>query len=392
MNLVFHSKEKLNEYLSKVKLRIRECGYISLATAKMLAEYPSIRCNDHHKVYWSVESFIVGKPKPWLPYYTVCLDEKKSGTLYDRSLAIGKSIIDGYNDGLDAATYAIDEFYKIKANGETNMGPKDETTSVNYFHDGKPIGSIISVDMESHANGNGVGIKAAFNDTSVSCTIQDYIKNDIKTTEETYMDYIKATLNARWGLPLGTIEKVIFNYPATIVIWNDGTKTVVKCENEPFDPEKGLAMAISKKFFGNRGNYFDIFKKWVPREKPEDKCALGKIIETENINRFYIELPDGYRLIFEDSEYAGRYNPESESDVTAPVTDNTNAPFIAGKRHKIVCASDCYHVKNIKPENRLYFNSFEEAIANGCRPCKHCNGMHKEINKVIQYGTLLPKI
>lgn len=62
-----------------------------------------------------------------------------------------------------------------------------------------------------------------------------------------------------------TITNVIFNYPATIVFWSDGTKTVVKCKNEPFDPEKGLAMAISKKMLGNKGNYFNEIKKWVDK-------------------------------------------------------------------------------------------------------------------------------
>ena len=51
--------------------------------------------------------------------------------------------------------------------------------------------------------------------------------------------------------------------------------------------------------------------------------------------------------------------------------------FYAGKRHKIACAGDCYHVKNIKPENRLMYGSLEEAIKDGCRPCKHCRGKHK---------------
>lgn len=46
-------------------------------------------------------------------------------------------------------------------------------------------------------------------------------------------------------------KKVIFNSPATIVYWSDGSKTVVKCkEGEEFDREKGLAMAISKKVLG----------------------------------------------------------------------------------------------------------------------------------------------
>ena len=62
------------------------------------------------------------------------------------------------------------------------------------------------------------------------------------------------------------ITKVIFNNPATIVFWSDGKKTVVKCEgDEAFDEEKGLAMAISKRVLGNHGNYYNEFKKWLPK-------------------------------------------------------------------------------------------------------------------------------
>lgn len=44
------------------------------------------------------------------------------------------------------------------------------------------------------------------------------------------------------------IKKVIVNGPATIILWNDGTKTVAKCSpDETFDPEKGVAMAIAFK-------------------------------------------------------------------------------------------------------------------------------------------------
>ena len=68
-----------------------------------------------------------------------------------------------------------------------------------------------------------------------------------------------------------SIKNVIFNDPATIVFWNDGTKTIVKAENEKFDPEKGLAMAISKKVLGNKGNYYEIFKKWLPKEDTNDE-------------------------------------------------------------------------------------------------------------------------
>ena len=67
------------------------------------------------------------------------------------------------------------------------------------------------------------------------------------------------------------IKDVIFNNPATIVFWEDGTKTVVKAENEEFDPEKGLAMAIAKKALGNNYDYYDVFKKYVGRYEKKQK-------------------------------------------------------------------------------------------------------------------------
>ena len=64
------------------------------------------------------------------------------------------------------------------------------------------------------------------------------------------------------------IKDVIFSDPATVVFWNDNTKTVVKTRGgEKYDKEKGLAMAIVKKITGNTGNYYDIFKEWCSDEK-----------------------------------------------------------------------------------------------------------------------------
>lgn len=61
------------------------------------------------------------------------------------------------------------------------------------------------------------------------------------------------------------IKDVIFSYPATIILWKDGTKTIVKAgEDEKYDPEKGFAMAVCKKMFGNEGNYYEVFKEYVP--------------------------------------------------------------------------------------------------------------------------------
>ena len=66
-----------------------------------------------------------------------------------------------------------------------------------------------------------------------------------------------------------SIKKVIFNDPATVVIWSDNTKTVVKCQpGDTYSKELGLAMCISKKFLGNKGNFNEEFKKWI-KEDPE---------------------------------------------------------------------------------------------------------------------------
>lgn len=80
------------------------------------------------------------------------------------------------------------------------------------------------------------------------------------------------------------IERVIFNPPATIVIWKDGTKTVVKCNGEKFDQEKGLAMAISKRALAVGNRYHKTFKKWCKEEDDfSEKIKNGSIFKSIDI-------------------------------------------------------------------------------------------------------------
>lgn len=61
------------------------------------------------------------------------------------------------------------------------------------------------------------------------------------------------------GNTLPEIKKVIFNPPATIVFWLDGTKTVVKCkEGEEFSEWAGIALCLAKKLYGP--NFHKIFR------------------------------------------------------------------------------------------------------------------------------------
>lgn len=81
----------------------------------------------------------------------------------------------------------------------------------------------------------------------------------------------------KFGMCSVSIRKVIFNDPATVVLWSDGTKTVVKCGPEDtYDMEKGLAMAIVKKMAGNDNRFHKVFKQYTKKKKKEPG-SIGSI-------------------------------------------------------------------------------------------------------------------
>lgn len=93
---------------------------------------------------------------------------------------------------------------------------------------------------------------------------------------------IKNRMNNEEGDPfiVPRIKKIVFNPPATIVFWNDGTKTVVKCQNdEKFDPEKGITMAFFKKTHGNKGHYFEEIKKWTEKYQRVTNEEISEVLD-----------------------------------------------------------------------------------------------------------------
>lgn len=97
----------------------------------------------------------------------------------------------------------------------------------------------------------------------------NYARNDAVITEN-----LRNHIFGYFAQNRFTIKKVIFNDPATIVFWADGTKTVVKCADfDIFDPEKGLAMAICKRVYGER--FHSVFKEFLPEEDVESAYPAG---------------------------------------------------------------------------------------------------------------------
>ena len=66
-------------------------------------------------------------------------------------------------------------------------------------------------------------------------------------------------------------KNVYFNAEkgTTVIKWIDDTITKVKVQTEKgdtYNPELGMAMCIAKKALGNKGNFNEVFKKFLPKE------------------------------------------------------------------------------------------------------------------------------
>ena len=69
------------------------------------------------------------------------------------------------------------------------------------------------------------------------------------------------------------VDRVVYNDPATIVFWRDGTKTVVKCQQgDTYDKEKGLALCFMKKALGGKSADLNTeLKRWLGTDKSGDR-------------------------------------------------------------------------------------------------------------------------
>lgn len=105
---------------------------------------------------------------------------------------------------------------------------------------------------------------ATINSSSNDITI-DHIIREVSITQN-IGDFNKIFLPAPICLEP---KKVVYNDPATIVIWKDGTKTVVKKQDSDpvYDPEKGLAICFMKKALGNTSRKLnDQLHKWERKD------------------------------------------------------------------------------------------------------------------------------
>lgn len=192
---------------------------------------------------------------------------------------------------------------------------------------------------------NCIGWDEYASDTLTNPALAMDIDKEMKMLAKVDLNSLKVDLNSLFGVKSVErktdmrIKKVYFNDPATVVLWEDGTKTIVKAgKGDIYDPEKGLAMAIAKKALGNQGNYYEVFKKWLPEEgfkylcnriklnQAIDECfgcpedTVGIAIASDNI---LFKQSDGSKIGFKDiaSKFTGdkkeveRFEEAEESEI-----------------------------------------------------------------------------
>lgn len=123
-----------------------------------------------------------------------------------------------------------------------------------------------------------------------------------------------------------TIKKIMYKPPATIVFWNDGTKTVSVCEKgDEYNKELGFALCVLKKKYDNKtvhqmldtyvhsaNEYSEKDKAIVWENKPKEKG-----FRKPNVVKKRIKLhtkPDRY-IEFTLEPVAHEYEPEYYFDV-----------------------------------------------------------------------------
>jgi len=120
--------------------------------------------------------------------------------------------------------------------------------------------------------------------------------------------------------PKDPVKSILINpvKGATTVVWKDGTATMVRCNNEEFDAEKGIAMCFMKKVFDNRGCFNDFLNKYL-----DDKNWTQKpksVLELRSAGSYSFTLEDA-KVNLKPFDITGAPNTENQNEVTESKDD-----------------------------------------------------------------------
>lgn len=111
----------------------------------------------------------------------------------------------------------------------------------------------------------------------------DYVITDRCTEVKNWnMEEMKETFKKEEEMKVITLDHVIFDGPATIVFWSDGSKTIVKCtDGDAYAYDVGIAMATLKKIFGDQYGAYRHDVRNAIKEAEERKVRREKKKESK---------------------------------------------------------------------------------------------------------------
>lgn len=171
--------------------------------------------------------------------------------------------------------------------------------NIRYKLDGHYSFHILPEDV--HCIGR---VRSVYGDTHTKKSDKDKEETKMETTKK-YYDYTQAASVYRSAFG---IEKVIFNSPATIVFWKDGSKTVVKCsDSDVFDPLAGIAFALMRKVYGKEYRRVEKYAKEYERLHPSVDISA---MDVDALYRLANAAMAGY--VMSDKEYKAIVDGEKE--------------------------------------------------------------------------------
>lgn len=160
-----------------------------------------------------------------------------------------------------SATFIAGSAPTIKISTDTNVATKEDLDELKVELARKAI------ELEA---------KREFSDARLKELLADKLEEEKRIKEAEEEAFMKKLKKDDIDKFINSIKKVIFTKDKTIVLWKDGNKTTVLCqEGETFDKEKGVALCIIKHIFGDISYYNEIFKSL----KLDDIEVEGKAAE-----------------------------------------------------------------------------------------------------------------
>lgn len=106
--------------------------------------------------------------------------------------------------------------------------------------------------------------------------------NNLSYKLSVYDNSVKETPEERNKRLRELVKKVILNGDVTVVLWNDGTKTVVRRDkNDIYDPEKAILACMAKKLYENTGIFNEVIEDTMEKRSFPDKILMQRLIKSQ---------------------------------------------------------------------------------------------------------------